>query len=192
MPGPVLTVTISESLRRGSIAGPLMILGHGILELVLVLLLIAGLAPFFSHDTTFIVISLLGGLILGWMAYGMFQEIPSLTLQTEVPDKKQKNLVMAGILLSIANPYWAIWWATIGIAYVLSSMKYGIPGVISFFAGHVVGDLFWYALVSFSISRGSKFLSDTFYRRLISVCASFLVLFSAYFIFSGISRLAAA
>ena len=50
MPGPVLTVTVSESARRGAKAGPLMIFGHGILELALVLALLGGLAPFFSRE----------------------------------------------------------------------------------------------------------------------------------------------
>ena len=50
MPGPLLTVTISESTRRGAVAGPLMILGHGILELALILALLAGLAPILKRD----------------------------------------------------------------------------------------------------------------------------------------------
>lgn len=191
MPGPVLTVTISESLRRGCVAGPLLILGHGILEFALVVVLIAGLAPLFTHDATFIIISLCGGIILAWMAYTMFRELPVLSLSGAQKEKSPKNLVLAGILLSIANPYWAIWWATIGIAYIFSSIEYGMPGLLAFFTGHLSGDLLWYALVSYGISRGGRFLNDTFYRRLIGICASFLGLFSAYFIFSGISRLAA-
>ena len=46
MPGPLLTVTISEATRRGTVAGPLMILGHGILELALVLRLAGRTRPF--------------------------------------------------------------------------------------------------------------------------------------------------
>ena len=36
MPGPVLTVTISESSRRGAWAGPLLMIGHALLELALI------------------------------------------------------------------------------------------------------------------------------------------------------------
>ena len=88
MPGPVLTVTVSESARRGAKAGPLMIFGHGLLELALVLALLGGLAPFFSKDEVFIAVSLLGGLILLWMACMMFKELPGLKLQFDQQDEK--------------------------------------------------------------------------------------------------------
>ena len=83
MPGPLLTVTVSESTRRGARAGPMMILGHGILELTLVVALLAGLAPFSNRDEVFIVIALVGGIILMWMAVSMFRSLPGLSLDLD-------------------------------------------------------------------------------------------------------------
>ena len=68
MPGPLLTATISHSAIRGLIAGPLLILGHGILELALVLALISGLEPYVNNDSFFVVVGILGSFILVWMA----------------------------------------------------------------------------------------------------------------------------
>ena len=189
MPGPVLTVTVSESARRGAIAGPLMILGHGILELILVLALLAGLAPLFTKEVVFIGISLVGGAILLWMSYSMFRELPTIQLSLDAPEEKPRNLVVAGILLSLANPYWTIWWATIGIGYIVYSIKFGIVGIICFFAGHILADLAWYSLISFGVAKGRSFFTDGFYRALIGFCASFLALFSFYFFYSGIEKL---
>ena len=189
MPGPVLTVTVSESARRGAIAGPLMILGHGILELILVVALLAGLAPLFTKEVVFITISLVGGGILLWMSYSMFRELPTIQLSLDAPEEKPRNLVVAGILLSLANPYWTIWWATIGIGYIVYSIKFGVVGIICFFAGHILADLAWYSLISFGVAKGRNFFTDGFYRGLIGVCASFLALFSFYFFYSGIEKL---
>lgn len=189
MPGPVLTVTVSESARRGVKAGPLMILGHGILELALVLALVGGLAPFFSRDEVFITISLLGGVILLWMAYMMFKELPRLQLKAEDGDEKPRSLILSGILLSLANPYWLIWWATIGIGYIMYSVRFGIPGIIAFFSGHILADLAWYSLISFGVAKGRGFFTDGFYRRLIGACASFLCVFSCYFLYSGLEKI---
>ena len=100
MPGPVLTVTISESARRGAIVGPLIILGHGMLELLLVLALLAGLAPLLTRSEVFAFISLSGGGILLWMSYTMFRNLPGMKLNVRATDEKPRNLVLAGILLT--------------------------------------------------------------------------------------------
>ena len=189
MPGPVLTVTVSESARRGAKAGPLMIFGHAMLELALVLALLGGLAPFFSRDEVFIVVSLVGGAILLWMAFMMFKELPELKLRFDHDDQKPRSLVLAGILLSLANPYWLIWWATIGIGYIMYSVKFGVPGIIAFFTGHILADLAWYSLISFGVAKGRGFFTDGFYRRLIGACASFLCIFSCYFLYSGLEKI---
>lgn len=189
MPGPVLTVTVSESTHRGSVAGPLMILGHGLLELLLIILLLAGLAPFIARDEVFIAVSLVGGTILLWMAWSMVRELPTLQLQpAKGTEEKRRSLILAGVLLSLANPYWLIWWATVGIGYILYATKYGLLGVATFFAGHILADLAWYTFVSFGVSKGKRFFDDTIYRRLICACAGFLALFSCYFFYSGIGK----
>lgn len=170
-------------------AGPMLIIGHGILELALVIALLSGMAPFFTRDYVFIFIALLGGMILLWMAVSMFKSLPTLTLNCEESAEKSKNLILAGILYSLANPYWTIWWATIGLGYIMASVKFGFWGIIAFFCGHILADLAWYSFISFGVAKGSDFLSDSHYRKLIGGCASFLVVFACYFFYSGIERM---
>lgn len=97
--------------------------------------------------------------------------------------------MLAGAVLSIANPYWLIWWASIGLGYIMHSARSGMLGVASFFIGHILADLLWYTLVSSGIARGRRLFSDTVYRRLIGGCAVFLLCFSCYFFYSGIEKL---
>ena len=189
MPGPLLTVTISESSQRGAIAGPMMIFGHSILELALVLALLSGLAPLLIRDDVFIVISLLGGSVLLWMGTAMLRSLPGLQLQQQIPAAKQRNLIAAGIILSAINPYWLIWWASIGLGYVMHSLKFGLIGIAAFFSGHILADLAWYALISIGVAKGRQFFSDTIYKRLIGCCSIFLILFSFYFFFSGVEKI---
>ena len=80
MPGPLLTATISESSQRGFVAGPLLIVGHGILEMMLLAALVLGLAPFLRRNDVFAVVAIAGGVILLWMAAAMFRALPTLTL----------------------------------------------------------------------------------------------------------------
>jgi threonine/homoserine/homoserine lactone efflux protein len=191
MPGPLLTVTITESSRRGMMTGPLLIAGHAILELALVVALLMGLAPLLKMEPVFIVIALAGSAVLLWMGVGMLKSLPTVTLDTNGSSVGGKNLILSGILMSLVNPYWSIWWATIGLGYILHSMDAGAMGVVAFFSGHILGDLFWYAAVSAAIWKGRRLLSDRGYRILIGTCAVFLIVFSCLFAWSGMQKLMA-
>jgi threonine/homoserine/homoserine lactone efflux protein len=191
MPGPLLTVTITESSRRGMMTGPLLIAGHAILELALVVALLMGLAPLLKMEPVFIVIALAGSAVLLWMGVGMLKSLPTVTLDTNGSSVGGKNLILSGILMSLVNPYWSIWWATIGLGYILHSMDAGVMGVVAFFSGHILGDLFWYAAVSAAIWKGRRLLSDRGYRMLIGTCAVFLIVFSCLFAWSGMQKLMA-
>ena len=189
MPGPLLTVTLSESARRGFYAGPLIVLGHGILELLLVFFLLLGLAPMFNNNLVIGGVGVVGAVVLIWMAIGMIRTLPSLSLQGTLPGKQGTHPVWAGILMSAANPYWTIWWLTIGLGYILYCWKLGPLGVLAFFLGHILADLAWYAAVSFTVAYGRRFMSDRVYRGIIACCALALFAFGIYFGLSGAQRL---
>lgn len=205
MPGPLLTATISESVKRGPVAGPLIMSGHLLLEGTLVLALIAGVAPLLKHDLFFISVSFGGALILGWMAFGMFRSLPTLRLEWGTdggqvddvqnpagPEKKSASSARAmrtGILLSIANPYWVVWWATIGLGLVARAQKVGLLGILFFFLGHQAADFAWYSIVSTAVGKGRRFFSDRVYRGIIAVSAVVLTGFAVYFVWSGAERL---
>ncbi|OQY32908.1 MAG: lysine transporter LysE [Spirochaetaceae bacterium 4572_59] len=185
MPGPLLTVTISESSRQGWIVGPRFILGHAVLEFLLLVGLFLGLAPLLTSPAAFIFIAFAGGAVMLWMAWGMFHSLPSLSFDSS-ESHSGKSLELTGALLSLANPYWIIWWATIGLGYVLSSRDKGIAGVGAFYFGHILADLIWYSFVSVGVHRGKKILPLKVYRGMIAVCALFLTAYAGYLFVNGI------
>ena len=189
MPGPLLTATISESVRRGSLTGPLLILGHAVLELAMLFLLLIGLAPLLDRDMVFAAIALVGAGILAWMATGMFRSLPTLTVDWDAHQDRSGPLISIGILTSLSNPYWTIWWATIGLGYLASCRALGAPGIAAFFLGHIAGDFVWYTLISVLVAKGRRLLTDRVYRGLIGGCAVFLACFACYFAYAGITRI---
>jgi len=186
MPGPVLTVAISETTKRGFIAGPLIVLGHAILEISLLILLTLGFADFINNPELLGIVGIAGGAVLLWISFDMLKSIRQLSLDLSTGEAAWGGPVIAGILTSLANPYWIIWWATIGLGYVIISMKLGFIGVAVFFTGHILADLLWYSTVSLFVSRGRKYISDRIYRGIIGVCAVMLIFFGIYFGVSGI------
>lgn len=176
-PGPVLTVTISESLKRGFKAGPMIVFGHAILEIVLLTLIGAGLGPFFQHPVVSMVFMSAGGIVLLWMGG---QIIFTSKRATESAlnaggEASRFGPVVAGIVLSVTNPYWIIWWVTVGMGFVTQSLQFGIVGLLSFYLGHILADLAWYSLVSFSVSAGRRLCPPLLYRIIFIVCGIVLL-----------------
>ena len=192
MPGPLLARAISDTARYGFWAGPLLILGHGILELALVIALGLGLSQFIGGDLVLSIVGIVGGTVLIGMGLATgrqgWQKIP-IPVTNSASIVRGRTLVLSGVLVSASNPYWFIWWATIGMTYLLWSLKLGVAGVASFFTGHILADLSWYAVVAFVIATGKKVISDTAYRWLFLVCGLALVALGGYFIASGIKFL---
>ncbi|RKX46202.1 MAG: lysine transporter LysE [Verrucomicrobia bacterium] len=183
-PGPVLTVAISETLKRGFKAGPLIVLGHAILEIVLLLLIAAGLGPFFQLPAVTTIFLSAGGAVLLWMG-GQMVITNKRTTEDALNAKGAESPygpVLAGIVLSVSNPIWIIWWVTVGMGFVMQSLQLGIAGLLSFYFGHILADLAWYSFVSFSVSAGRRFCSPVLYRAVFIVCGIALIGLGGLFI----------
>ena len=76
MPGPLFTLSVRETLRRGFWVGPLLATGHALIELALVVGLALGLSEFLGEGTGTAIIAMLGGLFLIWMGYEMLRTAP--------------------------------------------------------------------------------------------------------------------
>jgi threonine/homoserine/homoserine lactone efflux protein len=183
VPGPLFSITVSESIRRGMMSGPLIIVGHGILELSLVGLLLAGLGPLLNNPTMRLVTSVTGGVILIYLGYRLLKDARTASLKTDSSaSPKGLHPIIIGIVGSLSNPYWIIWWITIGLGYLVSAIKLGATGVVVFFTGHILADLAWYSAVSYTVARGKKLIGDQGYRFLLYACGTFLIFFGAWFV----------
>ncbi len=181
-PGPLLAVTVNRSLVNGARAGPLLITGHSILEFLLVILLVAGFGTYLKHPVFAKISSIVGGCLLLWMAFNMMQKsAPDLTAQTNLKNFAGSS-IFNGIVVSLSNPYWSIWWATIGLTYLSIALPRGFSGISAFFLGHISADFLWYATVSFSISKGKQKITPRIYGVISACCGIFLGIFGIFLI----------
>ncbi|RKO68209.1 lysine transporter LysE [Desulfofundulus salinus] len=211
MPGPLLTVTIGESARRGFAAGPLIVLGHALLEGTLVIALALGLASLLTAPVVGRSIAVVGGIFLIYLGWGMARDAwlgrvvlnvgcgqpvqagpappgggPNPGPQKVDPlPAGRMHPVLSGILVSLSNPYWTLWWATVGLGYIVLSLKQGTAGLVSFYGGHILSDLAWYGLVAAAVAGGRRFLTPSIYRGILVSCGAFLVFLGASFIYMG-------
>ncbi|HNS25895.1 MAG TPA: LysE family transporter [Methanobacteriaceae archaeon] len=185
VPGPMLTVTIANSLKNGPLAGPMVVSGHMIAEVAILLLLVLGLGWLIGSATATLVIGTIGGMVLVYMGYRITRSAPP-SLEGKVEAKDKYGSVLSGVLSSISNPYFFIWWATIGWAFVVKGLEFfGLLGLLGFMAGHWTADMGFYSLVSVFSSRGSEILTQKYYKTLMYGCGIFMIVLGIYFVFSA-------
>ena len=193
MPGPTTTVTIAHAVRRGHSAGPLVALGHGVVEAALVMSLTLGLSQLLQLPLVAGIIGLAGGLCLLYIGTGMIRSpAPVVVMEAGVQVRGGLGPVAAGMLSSVSNPYWVLWWATVGTTYLLLTLKYGPIGIAAFYLGHFMADLGWLSAVGSAVAAGRKLLTPRLYKGILTVCGLFLLALGIYFLFSGIGSLRAA
>lgn len=188
MPGPLFTITITESVRRGFRAGPLLMIGHAVLELAVVVAVVLGLGPFLKKPTVMGAIALFGGGFLLLMGLDMVRSAARLTLNLHAETARRvtgRHPLVLGVLASLSNPYWTLWWATIGLGYLVAAMKVGPWGVGIFFIGHIAADFAWYSLVSLGVTKGAHLMGDRSYQWVLRLCGVFLVGFGVWFLWSA-------
>ncbi len=186
-PGPVTAITVTEGLRRKE-AGPLIALGHGIVELPMILLVWLGFATVLAAPWARVIIGIAGGIVLMWMGIGMLRTKPQAFEQHR---EVRRGCVLAGMTTSVANPYWLVWWTTVGATLVASASAWGLFGVLAFAATHLLCDLGWLSFLSWGVFTSQRFFKPEVFRTLLAVCSAALLGFGLYFLISGAGYLLA-
>ena len=178
-PGPTLLATVNSSLQEGWKAGPKVAAGHALVEVLIFLVIVGGLASVMQQHTRGI--SIAGGLAL--IAFGVMTAIGSRSAVLKGPEGKASgSAFLAGAVTSAANPYFWIWWLSVGSAFLLSGLNSGLIMAAAFIIGHWGADFGWYTLVSGSLDRGRSALSQGSYRSILGICGAFLICFGIYFL----------
>ena len=199
-PGPLLTYTILKTMQtrnRGFLIGFIVIGGHALLESLLVIALLLGLSPFLQHPTAIRVIGPVGGLILVLLGGNLILDIARRRVSDVFETGKApgntpsgglaiSSPVLGGIIVSMSNPYWWLWWASIGFAFML---RYRIsfsnwPALLVFLLGHEAGDLIWYAGVSTLVFLGRRHINIRVYGIVLFLCGIVMIGFG---LFLGVS-----
>ena len=180
-PGPITAVTLSKGTKSPH-AGAIIALGHGIVEIPLMILILYGFGEILKIPYIKAIIGLLGGLFLLKMGLDLIQGIKQAKID---PSNDPHSPLMAGIILSLANPYFLIWWATIGSILIFRSITFGLLGFVIFMILHWFCDFFWCYFLSALSFKGGQFFGKRLQQVLFAICGVFLLFFSAKFIFDA-------
>jgi len=181
-PGPLTAVTVGEGSSNPH-AGALVAVGHGVVEFPLMIAVYLGFGRIISLPYVKPVISILGGAFLLFMAIGMFRGMRAGELAVQ---KGSRTPLAAGILLTAGNPYFLIWWATVGAALVVRATAYGVAGMGALMLGHWSIDLAWLWFLSSLSFRGGSFFGRSFQRIVCAVTGAALAVFGGIFIYDAV------
>jgi threonine/homoserine/homoserine lactone efflux protein len=188
-PGPLLTVAIEHTVSRGRLQAMLLMVGHAALEAVLLVGLAFGLQRILLMPAVTTSLSLVGGAFLLWMGSTMLRDAVTgrlrLDLEARETTASTAGPVLKGAAVSLANPYWVLWWATIGLTLASRAIRIGPGAVAAFFIGHEAADFAWYAIVIWAVSSGRHLISERVYRIVIGCCAALLVYLGVRFVLAG-------
>jgi len=185
-PGPLTAVTVGKGAEAPS-AGALVAVGHGIVEFPLMTAIFLGFGFLFNIPFVRPAIGIAGGLYLFFLAAGMFRSARKQDYTER--EKNSRSPLVSGIMLSAGNPYFLIWWASVGATLVMQSAAYGVAGLIVFMVLHWVCDLAWSWFLSALSYKGGNFLGKSFQKIIFAASSVVMVFFGGRFIYDAVSGL---
>ncbi|MDE1867394.1 MAG: LysE family transporter [Thaumarchaeota archaeon] len=179
-PGPLFAANVAYGTRGGWKTGIRMAFGHTIVELPLVILLGIGaislvVLPQFREYTS----------ILGAISLFVFSglQIRTAMMKSSSSQLPKHGPFIMGILLSALNPFFLIWWFTIGFKLISDALLlYTFIGIGIMFGLHIWMDYAWLGTVGFLSSRGKKILSTKNYKIFMIALSGVLVYFGINFL----------
>ena len=176
MPGPIFANAIYEG-RKNKYAGFKIATGHAIVEVpIIISLFLIGRFEFPSMAKS--LISIVGGIFLLYLAVTFFKN----------KERRVIKGIMAGILLSSLNPYFILWWLTVGFNLAIKASYFGLIGLLSLIVFHESCDFSWYGFITILSNKGARFQKIEKFAALLAF--SLLLFFGIYFIYNGIKEIA--
>jgi threonine/homoserine/homoserine lactone efflux protein len=186
-PGPMLALVIGQVLAQGFAAVLLILLGHALLEILFIGGFAFGLTQQLQRPRLRGVLALVGGGALAWMGLDILLHARQATLSAgSAQPLAWPMLVLAGIGVSLSNPYFTGWWATVGAGQIATLDLRRFADYVVFWGGHELGDVVWYTFVAALLVLGRNLLSDRSYQGLLLACGVVICLLAVLFLVLGL------
>jgi len=182
-PGPLTFGMIIHGSESGARSGIACATGHMIVELPLVLALAFGLTAAISQPSIKTIVGLIGG--VGLICFGGMQIYE--TLKKKTSKAWTSNLpgssILLGLVLTGLNPYFILWWFTIGSMLILQALTYAaLLGVLIMYLSHVWMDYAFLTALAHFGKKGKAFLGSRYYRLILLAFGIILIYYGITFL----------
>lgn len=179
-PGPLFAANITYGLRGGIKAGVKLAIGHSIIEFPLVVLLGIGAFSLEAFPEFRTLISIFGAITL--FVFATLQ-IKTILQKKDITSNPKYGPIITGITFSALNPFFIIWWLTIGFKLISDAMLiWAFSGILVVFFLHIWMDFVWLGGISHLTSKSSHIISNKNYKILMIGLSLALVYFGITFL----------
>ena len=159
MPGPILALITTETLRRGAWSGAQTALAPMCVDACVMLPLVMALQSSIPSGTGAVAVGVAGGGFLSWLGLQSFRAGSAVAVPDGRRGPRRVPPFLKSVLTHLMNPYAYIFWGTVGFAFVREGFEaQGIQGALSFPAGFWLGAATMNFLVVYLVSRGRRYL----------------------------------
>jgi threonine/homoserine/homoserine lactone efflux protein len=189
-PGPLFFINIIYGSKQGITTGIKIAFGHTMVEFPLVIALALGLFTFsyvILNNENLKIISIIGGIAI--IVFAFTQIISTTKVKDDKPSayvgiSNKKGPILLGVIFSALNPFFLIWWFTIGLKLISDSIHFFgfVVGILFLFSFHIWMDYAWLVITSYMIYRGISVLNTKFYSALLISTSTILAFYGVYII----------
>ena len=189
-PGPLSFGILMQGSKEGARSGFSCAVGHTLVEFPLVLALALGLLAAANQPMIKGVIGVAGG--LGLIGFGVLQIYGTLKSKTESGEKtRARNLPVSSVVLGLAltglNPYFILWWLTIGSVLIVQALAFAaIIGVLIMYIAHVWMDYAFLTSLAYFAKKGRNIAGSKYYKLLLTAFGLILVYYGMTFIWDAV------
>ena len=187
-PGPVTAATLAAGARRPG-AGAWMAAGHGLIEFPLMGLILVGAGAWLRLPRFQKGVGLAGGTVLlvmaGLMLHGLWRSARgrrSDQAASAADPRRPLHPLWTGVVLTAGNPYFLLWWATVGLALATQAAGLGVLGFVLFAVVHWCCDLLWLSVLSLASFKGVTLMGPRAQQVVTGICAAAMAFFGAWFL----------
>jgi|YelNatPaOPRAMG01_1025707.scaffolds.fasta_scaffold76153_2 threonine/homoserine/homoserine lactone efflux protein len=182
-PGPLLALVVSETLRHDIKAGIQVALSPLLTDLPIILLSVLVLSRLSGHKSLLGFLSLVGGLVLFYMAYQGFR----VKTGDFEPSQEVPKSLMKGMAVNLSNPHPYLFWMSVGAPTITKALDQGIGAALSFLGGFYLFLVGSKVLLALAVGRSKTFLKGSRYLWSLRLLSFILCLFALKLIGEGLS-----
>lgn len=189
-PGPLSFGILSHGSKEGARSGFSCAIGHTLVEFPLVLALAFGLLAAANQPLIKGVIGLVGGIaLIGFGALQIYETIRRKADSGEVTTagKLPASSLMLGLALTGLNPYFILWWLTIGSVLIVQALAFAaLTGVLIMYVAHVWMDYAFLTTIAHLAKKGKSVVGSRYYKLVLIAFGIILVYYGSSFVADAI------